>query len=126
MKVLSIQQPYASLIMLGFKTIETRSWATKYRGELLIHASAGKQYKGIPDNDPFWKFYHLLFAKNKIEPIAKLPVGAILGKVTLEDTFLFTDDYVHFMNTSNSDNEQEIAFGKVNALLNARKSKPIG
>ncbi len=39
MKAISILQPWASLVALGHKKIETRSWNTKYRGELLIHAS---------------------------------------------------------------------------------------
>lgn len=43
MKVISIMQPWATLIVLGHKKIETRSWNTKYRGEILIHASAGKK-----------------------------------------------------------------------------------
>jgi hypothetical protein len=40
MKALTVRQPYAQLIALGVKTIETRSWATNYRGPLLIHAGA--------------------------------------------------------------------------------------
>lgn len=35
----SLWQPWASLVALGVKTIETRSWSTKYRGPLMIHAS---------------------------------------------------------------------------------------
>jgi hypothetical protein len=42
MKALSLYQPYASLIAIGAKTIETRHWATKYRGPLAIHATASK------------------------------------------------------------------------------------
>jgi hypothetical protein len=42
MKAISLIQPYATLIMLGLKTNETRSWDTKYDGPLVIHASAGK------------------------------------------------------------------------------------
>lgn len=38
MKALTLHQPWASLIALGVKTIETRSWSTKYRGPLAIHA----------------------------------------------------------------------------------------
>lgn len=38
MKALTIRQPWASLIAAGVKTIETRSWSTKYRGRLAIHA----------------------------------------------------------------------------------------
>lgn len=39
MKVISLLEPWASLIKEKVKYIETRSWATKYRGELYIHAS---------------------------------------------------------------------------------------
>jgi hypothetical protein len=39
MKALSVQQPWASLIALGIKTIEVRSWRTNFRGKLLICAS---------------------------------------------------------------------------------------
>ena len=45
LKVLSIKEPYASLLKDNIKHIETRSWKTNYRGEIYIHAS-----KGI-DND---------------------------------------------------------------------------
>ncbi|MCB2189312.1 MAG: DUF4326 domain-containing protein [Deltaproteobacteria bacterium] len=39
MKCLSIPQPGASLIVAGFQDVENRSWATKYRGPVLIHAA---------------------------------------------------------------------------------------
>lgn len=39
MKALSVWQPWASLIRPDTKTIESRDWTTRYRGELLIHAS---------------------------------------------------------------------------------------
>lgn len=42
MKALTLWQPWASLIALGEKRYETRSWATSYRGLLAIHASAPK------------------------------------------------------------------------------------
>jgi len=38
MKAITIHQPWASLIACGVKQIETRSWATKYRGKIAIHA----------------------------------------------------------------------------------------
>ena len=38
MKCLSVSQPYADLIVQGKKTIELRTWNTKFRGEFLIHA----------------------------------------------------------------------------------------
>lgn len=39
MKTISLWQPYASLIAIGAKKIETRGWPTKYRGPLAIHAA---------------------------------------------------------------------------------------
>src|SRR5262245_57317499 len=41
MRCLTLTQPYATLIAIGAKTIETRSWYTGYRGPLAIHAAAG-------------------------------------------------------------------------------------
>lgn len=41
MKALSLTQPWASLVALGEKRIETRSWGTEYRGRLAIHATRG-------------------------------------------------------------------------------------
>lgn len=39
MKALTLWQPWASLIAVGAKTIETRSWPTKHRGRIAIHAA---------------------------------------------------------------------------------------
>lgn len=41
MKALSIRQPWAWLIIHGGKDIENRTWATKHRGRILVHASQG-------------------------------------------------------------------------------------
>ena len=54
MKVISIKEPFASLIMNGSKKIETRSWKTNYRGELYIHASGKKIAKEYVDNPYIW------------------------------------------------------------------------
>lgn len=40
MKALSIRQPWAWLIVNGYKDIENRSWNTKFRGPVLVHASS--------------------------------------------------------------------------------------
>jgi len=41
LKALTVTQPWASLIAFREKTIESRSWSTSYRGELVIHAAKG-------------------------------------------------------------------------------------
>jgi hypothetical protein len=76
MKVLSLLQPWASLVISGAKTIETRSWSTTHRGTLLIHASSGKKGQVLSGQPPFDKY---------IEQFNELPFGAIIGSVYLYD-----------------------------------------
>lgn len=38
-KALSIRQPWAGLLVAGLKSVEVRTWPTRYRGRLLIHAA---------------------------------------------------------------------------------------
>ena len=40
-KVLTIKEPWATLIINGYKKYEFRSWKTNYRGKILIHAGKG-------------------------------------------------------------------------------------
>lgn len=47
MKFLTIRQPWASLISLGVKRIETRSWSTSFRGPLAIHAGKAKPSRDL-------------------------------------------------------------------------------
>lgn len=39
LRLLSLRQPWAWLLVRGFKDIENRPWPTRYRGEIAIHAS---------------------------------------------------------------------------------------
>ena len=48
MKALSIEAGYAMCIVSGIKTVECRSWTTKYRGDIMICSTAKK----IPDTIP--------------------------------------------------------------------------
>src|ERR1051325_5993743 len=41
MKALTLTQPWATLIAIGAKRIETRSWSTDYHGQIAIHAAKG-------------------------------------------------------------------------------------
>ena len=79
MKVLTIKQPWATLIMQGDKRFEFRSWQTKYRGDLLIHAGKGIDKEAM---------------KRLAKYIPKdMPSGKILGKVTLVDCIKCDDDF---------------------------------
>lgn len=46
LKALSIQQPWAWLIVNGYKDVENRDWKTNVRGPVLIHASKKFDYEG--------------------------------------------------------------------------------
>jgi hypothetical protein len=83
MKALSLLQPYATLIMLGYKRLETRSWQTKHRGNLAIHASAGTPAwaRDICETDPY---IQRALAKHGLSFDA-LPRGAVLGTVGVRD-----------------------------------------
>ena len=85
MKVLSIREPYASLILSGVKKIETRSWKTNYRGELYIHASLGK-------SSPSPEVMKLVLYTNP---------GYILCKAMLVDCIYMTKEYVEQMKKDN-------------------------
>lgn len=73
MKALSLREPWATLLLLGRKRIETRSWRTSYRGPLLLHASAAK----INKNDPH--IQELL----ALVPGAPMQYGHIVCRCTL-------------------------------------------
>jgi hypothetical protein len=49
MKALTVCQPYAELIVSGAKPIENRSWPTRYRGELAIHAGKSRDWLEADD-----------------------------------------------------------------------------
>jgi hypothetical protein len=60
MKALTLTQPWASLIAVGAKRIETRGWPTNYRGPLAIHAGKGlgpvrgkRGYEELCAQEPF-------------------------------------------------------------------------
>jgi hypothetical protein len=40
MKALTVRQPWAGLLVLGYKNVENRSWSTQHRGPLAIHAAS--------------------------------------------------------------------------------------
>ena len=76
MKALSIQQPWAWLIVNGYKDIENRTWSTNERGERLIHA--GKKI----DSDGY-HFVRREFPQILLPTVFDL--GGIVGKVRIVD-----------------------------------------
>ncbi len=103
---ISLWQPWASLIAWGFKRFETRSWATNYRGPLVIQSA--KTTRGLD-----WCNDYINRALDTMcEVPADLPLGAALAVVDLVDVFktdalrdAVTDDGLPMVS------EREKAFG---------------
>ena len=78
MKVLTIKQPWASLIVNGYKDYEFRSWKTNYRGKILIHAGLSMDREA----SKILECYDLNYIK-----------GAIIGEAEITDCILVSDSF---------------------------------
>ena len=76
MKVITIKQPFASLIAEGYKEYEFRTWRSSYRGELYIHAGLGV------DKEAMKRFAYLNL---------DYPKGQIIAKCKMTDCVLIDD-----------------------------------
>jgi hypothetical protein len=89
MKVLTILQPWASLIVHGCRPSDYRSWQTAYRGPLAIHA--GRRFEPQQRRQCGTLPIERLLNAAGIRRVSDLPLGAIVGVVTLVDC-VPTDD----------------------------------
>lgn len=80
MRAVTIRQPWATLIAIGEKRFETRSWVTKHRGEIAIHA--GKAIDKQACVDPA---IQTILAKHGYITPSDLPTGAIIATGMLID-----------------------------------------
>ena len=99
MKALTLTQPYATLIAIGAKHIETRSWYTRYRGQLAIHAAKGypKEAAQLCLVDPFMKVlsaagFHSYGTWRK--SMNDLPLGCVIATCDLVEVFTISP-YLH-------------------------------
>lgn len=87
MRALSIRQPWAWLIVHAGKDIENRSWTTKYRGSLLVHASMGMT------KSQYWDTMAFIYDRDKpllphglqVPGVGELQRGGIIGSVDVVD-----------------------------------------
>ena len=91
MKVLSIREPWATLIINGHKEYEFRSWRTNYRGKILIHASKSMEKENVI------RFQDLKLYYNP---------GFIIGEAEIEDCILVTKEF-----ENNLINKNELVYG---------------
>lgn len=86
MKVLTIKQPYASLIAYGIKKYEFRTWKTKYRGEILIHAGKNVDKKAMEE----FKQFNLDY-----------PLGCIIARAYIDDVISVDNNFKEVLNKEN-------------------------
>lgn len=89
MKVLTIKQPWASLIINGYKRYEFRSWYTNYRGELLIHAGKSVDKEAMKRLEKYLDF--------------DIPIGKIIGKVNITNCVKLDSNLKEELLNENSD-----------------------
>jgi hypothetical protein len=91
---LTLTQPYATLVAIGAKLIETRSWATPYRGRIAIHAGKGlgpvggmAGLRALVRREPFASVlgaWGALTRTNVLEdPVRYLPRGVVIATAEL-------------------------------------------
>jgi hypothetical protein len=108
-RAISLWQPWASLVVIGAKTWETRSWDTSYHGPLAIHAAKRwtPAQRVLVGQEPFKS---ALMAAG----IYELPLGKILGKVDLLCTGEIVEHgkiWYAFSGNTWLVNEPELSFG---------------
>ena len=99
MKAITIWQPWASLLAMGAKQYETRSWEAAYRGPIAIHA-AKRPVRRIIDaltaeQGDSWTtldYFESLFMRPG--ELNQLPTGAIVGTAILTRCNLITEAFV--------------------------------
>jgi hypothetical protein len=103
MKALTLTQPSATLVATGAKRVETRSWGTRYRGELAIHAA--KRFppaaRTVCLDTPF--FEALTHDRGRTSAL-DLPLGAVIATAELVEIVPVGPGQLRL-------GEQELAFG---------------
>lgn len=110
MKAITVLQPWATLLVTGKKHIETRSWKTNYRGEILIHTGKKDPLFGfcmMTDNTKK-RVLRVLGLPEIFNRFQKFPTGEILGKAILADCVLIDKEIAALIKEQRPD---EYAFG---------------
>lgn len=127
MKGLTLTQPWATLVAIGAKRIETRSWSTGYRGWLAIHAAKGLGkvggrlgLQGVCAEEPFRSVLtansHDQVHHGLWHPVTNslLPLGMIVAVVNLHRVGRIRERFDGFITVDGLDlplSDQEVAFG---------------
>ena len=81
-------QPWASLIALGEKGFETRSWPTKHRGPIAIHAGKSIDKEAFEDKE-----IRQALVKHGITSHHQLPKGAVVATAEIKECHKISKDF---------------------------------
>jgi hypothetical protein len=107
MKAISLWQPWSSLIALGYKKIETRSWGTEYRGPIAIHAAKRFDLDQAALSGQ-WPFFECLKDLGDGPVDQLLPKGAVVAIAELYDCKRMTRELIDYIRQNGG---YEIRFG---------------
>jgi hypothetical protein len=97
MKAITVWQPWASLVAIGAKKYETRSWATSYRGPIAIHAATKKPHLvAYPPVDVAIRSAEVLgFPADirTVDALCSLPRGCVIAIAELVECWKIVDRY---------------------------------
>lgn len=86
MKVLSVKQPWAALLVNGIKDIENRTRRTTFRGRILIHASSAKMSGSIADYLNQRQTMAMMDSQVDVDNLREtLKTGYIIGSIEIYD-----------------------------------------
>lgn len=96
MKTISLLQPWATLLSISAKCVETRSWSTNHRGEIAIHASLGfdNKSKALAWQSPFVDYFHLHYGEEAWtrSGVGILPRGAVIATARIAACYPTVDE----------------------------------
>jgi len=120
MKTLTVKQPWASLIVEGIKDIENRTWKTKFRGRVLVHAGKNCAFDYLmPDGRMIsdttdklgWHYDNI-------------PHGSIIGSVEIVDCVI-NHESIWAEKTGKNYYDQTGEFNEVKPIYNWVLANPI-
>lgn len=131
MKAITLWQPWAQLVAVGAKRLETRSWSTKYRGPLAIHAGKAitNVERALVATEPFWgalrtadgfRYHEHNLPRGAVVAVAQLVAVAEIVELAEKRVALFLDGPPH-----QATKDQENISEGVRALLGATPSRPF-
>lgn len=108
MKAITIWQPWAGLIAAGIKQNETRSWATRYRGPIAIHAAQKPMrvsWLTVVSDEAAEVIYRRLNLPEIFNGLNIFQTGCIVAIANLSDCIKITPEYISTLS------DDELALG---------------